>query len=157
MGTRVTFVIETWVRANPAEVYALVANGATWPEWTPIASFRLEREGDEGGESAGAIRVFKTGMAASREQIVEVRPGEGLSYVLLSGLPVRNHRADVELTHRDGGTAILWREAFDPKIPGTGAFFRVFLRVFVGRCASGLVKRAAKDASERGASGDRVG
>jgi uncharacterized protein YndB with AHSA1/START domain len=144
MGTRVTLVVETWVRASPATVFGLVTDGATWPNWSPIGSFRLEREGDDGGESVGAIRVFKTGFAASREQIVDVRPGAGLSYVLLSGLPIRNHRADVELTPRDGGTAVVWREAFDPTIPGTGAFFRVFLRAFVGRCAKGLAAYAPK-------------
>jgi Polyketide cyclase / dehydrase and lipid transport len=147
VGRRQTFAVETWVRARPAVVHELVADGSTWPAWTPIGSFRLERQGDDGGESPGAIRVFRTGVAASREQIVEVRPDQGISYVVLSGLPIRNHRADVELTRRDGGTAIVWREAFDPKMPGSGWPLRAFLQFFIGRCARGLVKQAARRAA----------
>ena len=31
--------------ADPATVYALLRDGATWPEWAPIDAFELERDG----------------------------------------------------------------------------------------------------------------
>jgi len=55
MATPITVVARAWTAAAPLTVYDLVADGATWPSWTPIGSFRLEREGDAGGQTTGAI------------------------------------------------------------------------------------------------------
>ncbi|HEX4214819.1 MAG TPA: SRPBCC family protein [Candidatus Dormibacteraeota bacterium] len=140
---RITFATEAWTPASPSTVYDLLKDGATWPQWSPIGSFRLEREGGEGGESAGAIRVFSTGTVRSREELIELRPGRGLSYVALSGLPVRDHRADVVVTPERGGSALAWHEAFRPVIPGTGWLLRPLLRRFVQRCADGPAQGAA--------------
>jgi len=41
--------------ADPATVYALVREGATWPEWSPIESFGLEQPGVEEPEGVGAV------------------------------------------------------------------------------------------------------
>ena len=112
MGKRVTFSVSAWSSAPPGAVYDLLRDGATWPQWSPIGSFRLEREGPDGGESLGAIRVFRTATVSSREEIVGLEPGRSFSYSALSGMPIRSHRADIELTERDGGTAITWREDF---------------------------------------------
>jgi len=144
MATPITIVARAWTAAAPSTVYDLVADGATWPSWTPIGSFRLEREGDAGGQTPGAIRVFRIAIGSSREQIVELRPGEQVSYRVLSGLPVRAHRADVVLTPSQGGTAIVWQETFEPKIPGTGPALRVLLTWFVRRFADGLAAHAAR-------------
>ena len=46
--------VRAWTPASPAEVYRLLRDGATWPVWSPLDSFELEREGAEGGESLGA-------------------------------------------------------------------------------------------------------
>ncbi len=107
--------------------------GATWPVWSPIESFELEQEGPDGGESLGAIRVFRTGRATSREEIVELEPDRRFSYALLSGLPLRGYRADVDLEPRDGGTAIHWhstlprqaaRHRRDATAASSGAFIQ---------------------------------
>jgi len=143
MAKRVAFVAQAWTRGTPTAVYRLLQDGSTWPDWSPIGSFHLERQGSDGGETEGAIRVFKTGTVRSREQLVELRADESFSYVALSGLPIRAHRADVELTAHNGGTAIVWREAFDPKVPGTGPALRWFLHRFVQRCADGLAAQSA--------------
>lgn len=129
--------------ADPTAVYALLIDGASWPAWTPISSFRLERAGDPPPEGVGAIRVFGIGVSKGREQIVELVPGAGLSYVSLSGLPVRDYRADVELMPGGDGTDIRWRSSFIPRLPGTGWLLRWTLTWFVRRCASGLADYAA--------------
>jgi hypothetical protein len=148
MGKRVTFTVSAWSAAPSAVVYDLLRSGATWPQWSPIGSFRLEREGRDGGESLGAIRVFTTAGVRSREELVGLEPGRSFSYSALSGLPIRDHRADVALTESDGGTAIRWREDFRVKIPGTGWQYERFLRWFVQRCADGLARRAARLAGQ---------
>jgi hypothetical protein len=143
MAKRVTFSVAAWTPAAPSAVYGLVVDGATWPTWTPIGGFALEREGRHGGESEGAIRVFKTGTIRSREELVELRANKGLAYVARSGLPIRAHRAEITLTPHDGGTTIEWREDFEPTLPGTGRLLGWFLRHFIRRCADGLAARAA--------------
>jgi hypothetical protein len=151
MSRRVTFSVSAWSAAAPAVVYDLLCSGATWPQWSPIGSFRLEREGRDGGESLGAIRVFTTSGVRSREELVGFEPGRSFSYSALSGLPIRDHRADVTLAESDGGTAICWREDFRAKVPGTGWLYERFLRWFVQRCADGLAGHAGRLADQRAA------
>jgi hypothetical protein len=150
MGKRVTFSVSAWSAAPPGPVYDPLRVGATWPQWSPIGSFRLEREGRDGGESLGAIRVFTTCTLRSREELVGLEPGRSLSYTSLSGLPIRDHRADVELSERDGGTVITWREDFRVRRPGAGWLLERFLRAFVRRCADGLARHAESLAAAAG-------
>ena len=133
-----------WTPAPPSTVYGLLRSGRTWPVWSPIGGFELEREGDEGAESLGAIRVFHTGRTRSREEIVELVPDRRFSYALLSGLPLRGYRADVDLEPRDGGTAIHWCSRFHPKVAGTGWLFRRVLGGFIQRCVDGLASHAVE-------------
>jgi hypothetical protein len=146
MGAQIVFEVQAQAPCDPAAVYKLLSDGATWPEWSPIGSFKLEREGTEGGETAGAIRAFKTGTITSREELVEVRPHFSLSYRSLSGLPIRHHLATVGLTPSERGTTITWREEFEPKVPGTGWLLARFLHRFVQRCADGLAAQAGRQA-----------
>lgn len=140
--------VRAWTPASPAAVYQLLRDGKTWPVWSPLDSFELEREGAEGGESLGARRIFRTGRTTSREEIVELQPDRRFSYALLSGLPLRGYRADVDLEPRDGGTAIHWHSRFHAKYPGTGFLFRTGLGKFIQRCADGLADYAAKTSEQ---------
>jgi hypothetical protein len=130
--------------APPAVVYALLRDGATWPTWSPIGSFELRQEGRDGGESLDAIRVFRTGRTTSVERIAELVPDRRFAYELLSGLPIRGYRADVDLTPApDGGTDVHWHSSFTAKVPGTGWLIRRSLGVFIRRCVEGLASHAA--------------
>jgi hypothetical protein len=140
MSRRITFAVRAWTSAEAAVVYGLLVDGATWPAWSPIGSFRLERAG--AGDGVGAIRAFTTSGVRTREEVVDLQPDRALTYAQLSGLPIRAHRATVELDQRGGGTAITWHEAFEPVIPGTGWLLRRFLEGFVQRCADGLASHA---------------
>jgi hypothetical protein len=143
MGQQVIDV-RAWSPATPAEVYRLLREGATWPVWSPIDSFELERAGADGGENLGAHRIFRTGRATSREEIVELVADRRFSYSLLSGLPLHSYRADVDLEPRDGGTAIRWHSTFHAKWPGSGGILRRALTKFIQRCADGLAAYAAE-------------
>src|SRR5487761_2330114 len=113
--------------ASPSTVYRLLKDGATWPRWASFTTYALERPGDEEPMGVGAIRVFSTPATRSREQIVALVPDRRLSYVLLSGFPLRDYRADVDLAPDDGGTRITWRAAFAPQHPWLGWFWRPFV------------------------------
>ena len=84
--------------ADPASVYALLADGSTWPEWSPIGSFELIEPGDGTPEGLGAVRLFTTGRHKSRERVVTCQPGKVFAYELEAGLPLRDYRAVVTLT-----------------------------------------------------------
>jgi hypothetical protein len=130
--------------APPAVVYALLRAGATWPTWSPLGAFELRQEGRDGGESLDAVRVFRTGRTTTVERIVELVPDRRFSYELISGIPIRGYRADVDLTPAsDGGTDIHWHSSFTAKLPGTGRWIRRTLARFIGETVRGLAAGAA--------------
>lgn len=132
--------------APPDVIYRLLRDGATWPTWSPLGSFELESPGETEPEGLGAIRIFRTGRFASRERIVELVPDRRLSYELVSGLAIRDYRADVDLETERESTTIHWHSSFVPKVPGTGWLYRRTLSRFIQRCAAGLAERAATTA-----------
>jgi Polyketide cyclase / dehydrase and lipid transport len=130
--------------ARPDAVFALLVDGNTWTHWSPIESFELERPGDPPPEGIGAIRVFRRGRTTGRDQIVEIVPGRRLGYASLSGLPVRDYRARVELEPDGDGTTIRWQASFAPKLAGTGWLLQRGLRRFLDQCAQGLAEHSAQ-------------
>ena len=119
-----------------------LADARTWPEWAAFSHAALEREGSPTPDGVGAIRNFGTAKVVSREEVVLFDAPHHLAYILLSGMPIRDYRADVVLKSVEpgagGGTDITWSSSFAPKRPGTGWFFQAFLRWFVGRTAKAL-------------------
>ncbi len=128
--------------ADPDTVYRLLADGAQWPLCSGLGSFELESPGEKEREGVGAIRVFRTGRVTSRELVVEAEPGRRFGYTLLSGMPLRDYRADIGLTKDGDGTLIAWHSGFEAKYPGTGWLFRWYLNRFIGRLVAGLAERA---------------
>jgi uncharacterized protein YndB with AHSA1/START domain len=130
--------------ADAATVYALLRDGATWPEWGPIDSFSLARHGADEPEGEGAVRELRSGRITGRDEIVELVPDRRLSYAHTSSLPVRDYRGDIDLEAVPEGTRIRWVVAFDPKFPGTGPLLRRALDGFVAKLADGLARHAAE-------------
>jgi hypothetical protein len=136
--------------ADPATVYGLLRDGATWPEWSPIDSFDLEREGAGGREGVGAVRRLRSGRVEGRDTIVELVENRRFGYTNESSLPVKDYRGTVDLERlADGGTAVTWVAEFDPRYPGTGALVRRGLRGFIAKLTEGLAARASADAAGR--------
>jgi hypothetical protein len=128
--------------APPEKVFALLEDATSWTEWARVPAARYEREGDPPPHGVGAIRSFgKRGVA--REEVVAHEPPSHYAYVILSGLPVRGYRADVELAADGTGTRITWQGVFTPKYPGTGWLLQPFLRGFLRHFARGLARHAA--------------
>ena len=135
--------------ADPATVYALLRDGASWPTWSPIDSVELERPGTGEPEGLGAVRLLRSGRVSGRDTIVELVPERRFSYTHTSSLPVRDYRADVDLEPTPAGTAIRWVSAFEPKVPGTGWLVRRALDGFVARLTHGLAAQATAVAEAR--------
>jgi len=130
--------------ADPATVYALLRDGATWPVWGPLDSFELERTGEGEPEGLGAVRIFRSGKVKGRDTIAELVDARRFSYTHESNLPIKNYRADVDLSPAGDGTQIRWVSVFEPKIPGTGALMRRGLDGFVAKLAHGLAAHASR-------------
>jgi hypothetical protein len=135
--------------ADPSTVYALLRDGATWPTWSPIESFELERPGADEPEGVGAVRVFRSGRVTGRDTIAELVPDRRFSYTHVSSLPVKNYRGDIDLEPVAGGTEIRWVSAFDPGIPGSGFLMRRALDGFIAALTEGLAEHAATIAGAR--------
>jgi hypothetical protein len=127
--------------ADADTVYKLLADGATWPTWSPIGSYAEE--------PVTGYRLFTTGRITNRERVVVADPGHRLSYELVAGMAIRDYRADIDLKTVDGGTSIHWHSSFFAKVPGTGWIYRRALQRFIGQCAQGLADYAAKSATPR--------
>lgn len=131
--------------ADPATVYALLRTGSTWPNWSSIDSFELEREGAGEPEGVGAVRILRRGRVTGRDTIVAFTQDKSFSYAH-KGLPVRDYRGHIELTPTEGGTAIRWQVSYSSLIPGTGALLRKGLTRFIGEMVTGLASYASAKA-----------
>lgn len=131
-----------WAGAPAPVVYGLLADGASWPTWSGHDSFELVERGQGDGDGVGAVRILRRGRVRSREQVVELVPDQRLGYTLLSGLPLRDYRAAVDLAPERGGTRIRWTADFSPAVPGTGWLYRLALDRFLARVVRGLAARA---------------
>lgn len=138
-----TIDVERTTAADVQDVWRLLADSSTWPTWTRIEEHVAEQPG--GPDGTGEIRVFKTGRHAVREEIVERRPLERLSYTVLGGLAVRDYRADIDLRPLpDGGTRIRWRTAFRARVPGFGWLYRSALDRATRQFVEGLAEHASR-------------
>ena len=63
--------------------------------------------------------------------------------MILSGVPVREYRADVDLTPDGSGTRITWAATFVPKYPATGWILRLFLQGVLRDFTRRLARHAA--------------
>jgi hypothetical protein len=130
-------------RADPGKVFGLLKDPVTWPLWSMFVSGELQRPGRGDRLGVGAIRVFRTRTTRTEEEVVELVADRRLSYVLLSGMPFRDYRADVDLAPLpEGGTSIRWESSFYAKYPGTGWFWRMVMNRVLKHTAEKLAAGA---------------
>ena len=137
--------------APPDRVFALLIDTAGWPDWAPMTSGTLEQPapGPE-PEGVGAIRRFTTGRTVSVERVVAFERDRAFTYELVSGLPLRDYRADVTLTPtRDGGTEVTWHSEFRPRWVGTGWAYRFGLGRFIRDLTGRLCREAERSTVDR--------
>ena len=119
--------------ADAASVYALLADGSSWPEWSPLGSFELIEPGEGSPEGLGAVRLFTTGRHKSRERVVTCESGRVFGYELEAGLPLRDYRAVITLFPGEDGTHDQLALDLSPQ----GARHRLALPPRAGQSSSG--------------------
>lgn len=138
---------EAWSSATPSQVFALLVDGRTWPQWGDWTDFRLDEPGADGDQGAGSVRALVSRSfgrtIVSRERITDVEPDRRVEYDLLSGLPLIGYHGIVELVPERGGTRIVWSSSFErARTPGTAWLYRSVLQAFIARTASRLAAAA---------------
>ena len=98
------------VDVPPGEAWALVGDPTSVPRWYP-KYVACEVDGD--------TRVLRSAEGAElRERLIERDDAARLySYSVLSGAPVRSHRAGFAVTPREGGCRIAWWTEAEPADP----------------------------------------
>ena len=150
MSTRTTIAKSGRAEAPIGVVWSLLADARNYSSWALPRSTTLEREGSATPDGVGAIRRFGAWPFFSREEVVGFDPPRRLSYVLLSGLPVRDYRADVELhdvvTPAGGvATAVSWTSSYEVR----HGWMRTPMRLFLNFILKDFVKRLAKESAKR--------
>lgn len=118
-------VVDARARSGAAreQLWDVLADVPRWAEWGPWSSSQLEREGTPPPGGVGAVRLLKRFPLTLREELTAFEPPDRLAYRLLSGMPVRDYRAEVSLSQADSGTDLRWRAEFDA-LPGIGGLLR---------------------------------
>lgn len=150
MARRITVTGTAHSTADAQVLYEILRDRPTWPDWSSLGRYEFV-SGTEG--ELDAVCVFVTNRIRSVEQIIELVPDRRLAYALLSGLPMRDYRGVVDLTPTDAGTEIRWQSSFEPKVAGTGWFFRAMMGALIPRMAAALARRADALVAERGGRG----
>lgn len=146
---RRSFVVESHSAADPATVFAVLADGSRWQEWAGPVVPRSSWDSAAPSGGLGAVRRLGLGPLRSREEIVEHEPPYRLAYVLRSGERLHHYRASVDLLADPvGGTRIVWSGAVDSPVPGVASALAPVFR----RLVRGFAARLARHA-ERGALG----
>ena len=128
--------------APPAAVFALLSDSSTYPRWSQVGGYEMERPGFEAPHGVGEIRVLTSGPFRVREEIVELVPDRFMAYTLLGGLPMRDYRGETTLEKLpDGGTRIIWQSRFNG-VAGTGWFMRLFMMFTLFTLTSALARAA---------------
>jgi uncharacterized protein YndB with AHSA1/START domain len=129
--------------AEPQDIYALLANSATYPLWTMIRYYESLRPGRGGLHDVGALRLFRTNrITVMREEITDLVPNERVGYTLLSGFPLLEYRSLTTLEKVASGTRISWESSFHPKYSLTGWYWRGLMNWVLKQLVQSLAKTA---------------
>lgn len=127
------------ISGSPEEVFRLIGDSSTWTEWTPVESYREIEPGRLDG--TGEIRQFNTGRVRIREEIVEKVRDRRLTYVLLSGLAVKDYRAEIDIEPAGDGCEVRWHTTFKASFPGSGWMYRRALQKVTQQFVDGLAAK----------------
>jgi uncharacterized protein YndB with AHSA1/START domain len=131
-------------------VWSILSDHRGYRTWNPVPTAELEVEGSPEPDGVGAVRKLGARPIFAREKVIEFDPPHHLAYTILSGIPVRDYRADVELfATADGGCDIRWTGSFGSAPAGMGRLLKGFLQ----RVLEDMARRLAEEAERRRAAG----
>lgn len=136
------FLITKQINAPIATVFDVLTDHEGATHFTPgPVTFTLEKEGTPDRNGVGAVRKISGAGPAVREEIYRYESPTHFSYGIISGPPVKNHRGDVVLEEKDGGTHMTYRVTFDAPLPLRYPLLGV-MRGVVGTLVKGITKTA---------------
>jgi uncharacterized protein YndB with AHSA1/START domain len=115
---------EKTIQAPPSTVWALVSDATTYSQWGPWRKAEYRTEGEASPHGVGAVYSLESSQRygfrhpVSVEKIVASDEGRHLAYTVISGIPVRNYRADITITPASGGTHLRWEATWDQTLGG---------------------------------------
>jgi len=132
----------------PERVWEVYTDHGSWREWAGFQRSWLEREGEPDRNGVGAVRGFGSGPVDVFEEVLEFEAPRRMVYaVVRGGLPMKNHRGEVQLEPSDGGTRVVWRCRFEPRVPGTGWLLRLAVTRVFRQALAGLARRLQEPSS----------
>jgi ligand-binding SRPBCC domain-containing protein len=134
----ISLVVERMINAPRENVWAVAGDFTrTLDTKKP---FTTETEGDKDNNNVGCVRRVRSGAVTVRERLEAADPPGSLSYVILSGVPVKDFRGKMEFTAEDGRTLVRWSAGFTPRIPGTGRLIKSMMRKSYNDMLDGIEK-----------------
>lgn len=131
------------IEATPAEVMAVIADFAGYPEWTgEVKKAEIVAEG-EGGRAAQVRLLFDAGAIRDDQVLAYVWEGDReVRWSLVESQMLRSLDGAYTLTPLAGGrTEVTYRLTLDVKIPLLGMMKRKAEKVIIDRALPGLKKR----------------
>lgn len=106
----------------------------------------LDREGTPAPNGVGAIRRLTSIGTTFVEEIVEYERPTRWAYTVLSGAPIRDHLATIELREVGTGTEISWHLRATLKIPGIDRLMLPVFKRFIDQLLTGGIAVAERRA-----------
>ncbi len=118
--------------------------GRSWRTPSPGRTGRRSNEITvEQGHEVGEVRRVRSGWITTRERVLRFEPPSRYVYEIVSGLPIRDYVAEVQLAPLAGdGTEVRWRATFRARLPGTGWALKRQLERVIRKAVDALVRRA---------------
>jgi hypothetical protein len=142
-----SFTLVRDVAAPPDVVFDVLTDHRRYAEITPLRRSELEREGEPAPNGVGAIRVLGALGPPLREEVIAYERPSRYSYVLLSGLPVRDHVGTVSLEPAGAGTEVTYALRTNPTVPLAGgavvAVVKQAIKLLLGGVCAEAERRAA--------------
>lgn len=105
--------------ASPQAIWRYLSDLRTYREWGIWDDVSVEC-GEAASQPVGTVRRMRVGSRVVREEIIASERDKRLAYRLISGIPVRNYRAETLIQATDLGSEITWHASFSALIPFTG-------------------------------------
>jgi len=130
--------IQADIAAAPQALWDLLTDLPGWTHWSGVSEVVVRQKGEPTPNGFGAIYVLRSRGIAIEQEVVGFDAPHHLRYRIVSGIPVKQHEAEVVLTRGPKGTHLDWSVHFEPRFPGTGALIARLMRREIERFVARL-------------------
>jgi hypothetical protein len=120
--SRLSVSAEALSSSAPEAIWALISDATRYSQWGPwsAAGYRDDATMHQPGAVywLRSAQTYAGRAVTSVERVEEVDEGRRVTYTVVSGMPVRNYRAEILLTPVPEGTRIQWNASWDKTLAG---------------------------------------